>query len=733
MRVNRSAILIILGFLTVIFLGASYSLWFNDRLIPFEVGVGDSPTPLAEADTGIGGSQYQSVRLVIDETGIASVTAKQLRNAGLSVEELSSSSLNLTKYGQKVPFLIQSSDEEEALYFYAQANYSPRRPESVYILSQGKGLDMKQRDVEPEGQGGSPSGQHRFTWEENRFFVDYAEADDAWMGPLLMAPDNWTYLLDEILPGEGPAELTVRLFSNSDGPDSPDHHVEIQVNGQTVADHVWDGIKYETISAPIEPGLLVPDEVNSITVIVHDDTNITAETVYIDDLELTYEGLISADQEQISFASDADNILVSNANQGLMVFDITDRDAPVYLTNLRFDNGVAQFAGGGESKRQYIALDREQSVRPTLEPVPRRTKTLRDMERGADYIAIIADVPGFEEAMEPLLDFREQQGLRVEKIPVEQVFDEFGAGHRSPEAIRDFLAFAYQNWLPPAPRYVLLVGDATYDLMDQMPGKNRNNLPTAMVYTNSGGFLARDGWFCEFDEDIQRMAIGRLPAQNAIQLRVMVRKTISFEEGEGSDDATWKTRALVVADDEDEFDQATSNLADDLAEQGYRVYELHMNQSKNIQYTIRSLINQGVILINYLGYGSSGAWGDEAVFQNSDARALFNDTRLPILTAFTSFNGNFAEPQNDSLAEILLRDNDGGIVAAIAPSGRAPADQFIPLADAFYDLLLLEGGTTIGDALRQLVIENEAAESEFEDAPLTLNLLGDPALRFYAP
>jgi hypothetical protein len=106
---------------------------------------------------------------------------------------------------------------------------------------------------------------------------------------------------------------------------------------------------------------------------------------------------------------------------------------------------------------------------------------------------------------------------------------------------------------------------------------------------------------------------------------------------------------------------------------------------------------------------------------------------LPILTAFTSFNGNFAEPQNDSLSEILLRDNDGGIVAAIAPSGRAPAEQFLPLAAAFYENLLLEGETTIGDALRQLVIENEVAESEYEDAPRTLNLLGDPALRFHAP
>ena len=72
MRVSRNAILIILGGLTIFFLGSSYFLWFNDRLIPFEVGVGNSPTPLAEATVGAGGNQYQSVRLTVRESGIAS-------------------------------------------------------------------------------------------------------------------------------------------------------------------------------------------------------------------------------------------------------------------------------------------------------------------------------------------------------------------------------------------------------------------------------------------------------------------------------------------------------------------------------------------------------------------------------------------------------------------------------------------------------------------------------------
>jgi hypothetical protein len=228
------------------------------------------------------------------------------------------------------------------------------------------------------------------------------------------------------------------------------------------------------------------------------------------------------------------------------------------------------------------------------------------------------------------------------------------------------------------------------------------------------------------------MATGRFPAQNALQLRAMIGKTLSFEQSIAAEDNAWRQRALLVADDESIFDTATDSLAATLADRGYRAYQLHMSQGENIHYNIRSVINQGVALVNYLGHGSKGAWGDEAVLQNSDTEALYNGSRLPILTAFTSLNGAFAEPQIDSLAESLLRKNDGGIVAAIAPSGRAPIDQLLPLAEKFYDQLLADGGITVGDALHRLINEG-MDDPEYRDALKTLNLLGDPALQFYAP
>jgi hypothetical protein len=730
MRISRSVILIILGGLTVFFLGSSYTLWFNDDLIPFQVNIGGSPTPLAAATAGANGNMSDSVRLTVRETGIVAVAASRLHDAGLDFAELSGAELSLTKDGNDVPFLVRGENEEATLYFYALASDSPWEALSVYVLRPGQGQEMAQREAQPHGDG-SPLGEHQFFWEENRFFVDYAYGDDVWMGPLLMASDTWTFLLDEIQPSNGPAVLTVRLFSNAEGPGYPDHHVEILVNGQTVADHTWDGIKYETITAPVEAGLLSSDEVNRLSIEVHDDTGVTAETVYVDDLELIYEGRISTDKQQVAFASDADNILINNANNDLMVFDITDGEAPVHLTKLRIDGGKAQFDGGSKA-RQYIALNQAESIQPAVDPAPAWIKSLHEKDWGADYIAIVADVRGFQEALDPLLVHRRAQGLRVANISLEQIYDEFGNGRRTPEAIRTFLSYTAAHWTPPAPRYVLLVGDATYDLTDQMPGKNRNRLPTALVHSDRGGYVASDSWFSRFDGAAPQMATGRFPAQNALQLRVMVDKTIGYEQRASTEQNAWSQRALLVADDEPHFDEATVGLAQDLAGKGYHVYSLQMSQSENIHYNIISAINQGVALVNYMGHGSKGAWGDEAVLQNSDAQALYNGSRLPILTALTSLNGAFAEPQNDSLAESLLRTNDGGVVAAIAPSGRANSNQMLPLAEQFYAQLLNGEGGTVGDALFHLMSEG-ASDPNAQDALVALNLLGDPALQFYTP
>ncbi len=83
---------------------------------------------------------------------------------------------------------------------------------------------------------------------------------------------------------------------------------------------------------------------------------------------------------------------------------------------------------------------------------------------------IIVTVPQFREALQPLVDARQAQGMRVAVVDVGQVYDSFSYGEPGPEAIRALVEHARTHWTPPAPRYLLLAGDASYDPRGYLEG-----------------------------------------------------------------------------------------------------------------------------------------------------------------------------------------------------------------------------------------------------------------------
>jgi len=131
-------------------------------------------------------------------------------------------------------------------------------------------------------------------------------------------------------------------------------------------------------------------------------------------------------------------------------------------------------------------------------------------------------------------------------------------------------------------------------------------------------------------------------------------------------------------------------------------------------------------LVNYTGDGSEQMWGDEGVLKTADVEMLANNGRPAIFTTFTTNNGAFSDPHNNSLGEALLAVENGGAVAVIAPSARSQGMSQAPLADRFFAQLL--EAATIGEALTQAKI-SAANDPHLQDAIYTFHLLGDPALR----
>lgn len=716
---QRTFLLVGLAALAVVFLSAAAYIFFvlsPGRSQSLDV----APLPLGEAP--------QALRLTVLESGIVSLSGRQLSQTGLPIETISAETLQLSRDGQPVPFYVSTDENSEAaIYFFAQAVTNTLEAPAVYWLAPGQGQEMAQADAGVDAAGAETSGQRRNKWEDNEIFLAQSSGDDVWLGKLLFAPNSLDIPLDNIQPTGGPGLLTVQIWSNNQAQSNPDHHVELLLNGEKLLDSYWDGIRQQTITVTLPAGLLQPSN-NVLTINAPNDTGAAGEALYIDWVDLAYEGLLEVNSGNLSFHSSADHLQVTGFSEAALIFDVTDPAAPIILTNAEAEGKALKFSGSSQGSR-YFVTDVNQTNQPQISLVPSR-EPLTAEERGADYIAIVADVEGFEEAITPLVEHREQQGMAVTAVPLSQVFDEFGYGRQSPQAIRDFLAYAVAEW-EPAPRYVLLVGDASYDIYGFTTGENNNILPTYLVFTEFAGYVASDTWFTIFDDETltPEIAIGRFPVQNVDQLQTLVGKTIAYEE---TADLDWLNKALLVADDEPAFDTASEELAGELNLIGYETQKLYMTENEDIHDDIVSALNQGVGIINYIGHGSIQVWGDEGVFDAEDADILINGQRLPIFTTFTCLNGYFNHPEVNALAETLMWAEDGGVVAAVAPSGRSLTSQQRPLAAVFFQSLFNGDAQTLGEAL--LLSKVAAADDVgLRDVIHTFNLLGDPALHFQMP
>ena len=145
-----------------------------------------------------------------------------------------------------------------------------------------------------------------------------------------------------------------------------------------------------------------------------------------------------------------------------------------------------------------------------------------------------------------MLELRRSDGLKVKAVSIEEVYSEFGFGEPTPEAVKDFLSYAYHNWRQPTLRYVLLLGDATYDFKDHLQTGVTNQVPPRMVKTSYLWTASDPSYAAVNGEDLlPDLAIGRIPAATVEEVRAMVDKIIAYETGEAG---LHQSAVVLIAD-----------------------------------------------------------------------------------------------------------------------------------------------------------------------------------------
>ena len=135
-------------------------------------------------------------------------------------------------------------------------------------------------------------------------------------------------------------------------------------------------------------------------------------------------------------------------------------------------------------------------------------------------------------------------------------------------------------------------------------------------------------------------------------------------------------------------------------------------------------IDNGPLLVNYFGHGSVRVWTGAGLLDSDLAATLTNNNKPSLFVMMTCLNGYSHDAYVDSLAESLLKAQQGGAMAVWASSGFTEADPQFAMSKQFYQQLFSAPSMRLGDAARAAKIS--AADP---DVRRTWILLGDPSMR----
>ncbi len=343
-----------------------------------------------------------------------------------------------------------------------------------------------------------------------------------------------------------PARLVVYLQGGSESGITADHHIRLSVNGGFVGEATFTGKQPHRLDVLV-PASLLREGANELAVANVGDTGVSS-LVFLDRFEVCYpqasavragvfEGVwAESGTAEVSGLSGAPVILRDTGQPG------PEGSAVRWVTGFQTTARSVRFQA--EAGHRYVVVSPEGLLSPRIGRVP--LSTLKEGTNQADYLVIAPRE--FLEAAAPLLERRRSQGLVSRAVSFEEIASEFGKGQPSAEAIKAFLSYAYHSWQRPSPRYVLLLGDATYDPRRFVSTSWASPLPalwakTSYLWTASDPALAA----VNGEDLLPDMAIGRLPATTREQAEALVSKLLAWEDsGQGL-----SGNAVLVADNPD--------------------------------------------------------------------------------------------------------------------------------------------------------------------------------------
>ncbi|PWB77522.1 MAG: hypothetical protein C3F15_03055 [Holophagae bacterium] len=749
-------------------------------------------------------------KVFIEEAGVYALSHEELVAAGLEPVELDSALVGMSNRGKPVPVLIEDGGDGrfgpgDTIEFVAERlssgglYYHEYSKFNVYWLS-FDGRDSRRMTTRSSSSAvvlSEPMPLERVVHREwDRLLIRIREDDilspadaDLWFWDKLTQIDAKPTSITLKLPGlarEPGSTVDLRVGVRGISRPHPrqigdmkEHQLDVALNGQPIGSGQWNGVQAYTIELPAIDAALFDAGSDVVELRVPsrqaaNGTDAVVDVVMLNWIEVSYPHTgeipgsrqVRMSRSAGSEAGPGPGVVEARGSAPLVLYTVDGERVEPFITSsgapgdggaltVRFDVGGADdffLTGGDKLKTSRIERD--------------RPSDWRSPQHQADYLMIAHS--RLIKAIEPLAQFHRERGLEVVVVDVDELYDEFNDGIFDPTAIRDFIAYAYHEWQRPAPQFVLLVGDASWDTKNaevddrnyaswvdnqleegpRFPGRNlptyegrpaandRQLIPT-WNYTSHEGHSASDNWFVTVDGDDHSpdIAIGRFPVVEPAEVEAIVAKTIAYARD--PQPGAWHRNALWITNESPMFQKSSDDLAGGLVRKGYAAYKVYPSSeeatNERHQAALQARLNEGQLIVHFLGHGGRHIWrtGPPDFRKNHDLFTLDHvaqlepTNRLAFVLSMTCYSAPFDHPNQDSIGETFLRVPNRGAVGVFAASWRnSPSRSF--------SQLIIDGLTTPGTPVG-VAIMNAKRQTQNRTLVETYNLLGDPAIALAVP
>ncbi len=211
-------------------------------------------------------------------------------------------------------------------------------------------------------------------------------------------------------------------------------------------------------------------------------------------------------------------------------------------------------------------------------------------------------------------------------------------------------------------------------------GSNNNiippyeTVPTTSIKYNEIYSYPMDDYYVMVDGNDNKidLTIGRINIQSLEDAQVAVDKIISYENN--TDRNLWRNLITIVADDgpagigENDGALHTSqaeNLANNIIPGSFNINKIYLaayptvitgvgRTKPEVNEAIIAAMNNGSLIVHYVGHGNEHVWAHETVFENSSSIPRLHNSRYFFLTVASCTFGYYDKTTVQSGSELLL-------------------------------------------------------------------------------